>query len=244
MQTGDSYLLAFDKETGKEAWKQERELNAPRESAQSYTTPVVIGEGDEQTIIVLGADHVTAHDAKTGKQKWICGGLNPNDHQMFRSISSPVVTDKLVIAPYARGKSLTAIKLGGTGDVTKSHVAWSNSGPSSDVPTPLVADGKLYVLTDRGSIVMYDVNTGKEITSLSLPRRARKVYSSSMILANGHLYATNEGAVTHVIKIGDKKMELAASNDLEDFTVSTPIFSDSKVYLRTDKHLYCFAKKK
>ncbi len=77
MQTGNSYLIGIEKETGKVIFKEDRNLDAPNESAQSYTTPVVINDGDEQRIIILGADHVTAHHAKTGKQIWVCGGLNP-----------------------------------------------------------------------------------------------------------------------------------------------------------------------
>src|SRR5579872_5111334 len=68
MQTGPSYLVAFEKATGNEAWKHDRNLDAPVEAAQSYTTPVVVNEQGRQTIVVVGADHVTAHDAADGRE--------------------------------------------------------------------------------------------------------------------------------------------------------------------------------
>src|SRR5262249_14040398 len=77
MQTGPSYLIAFDKKTGKKAWKHDRNLNAPVEAAQSYTTPVVVDEQGREMIVVLGADYVTAHDAADGREIWRVGSLNP-----------------------------------------------------------------------------------------------------------------------------------------------------------------------
>jgi outer membrane protein assembly factor BamB len=100
-----AFLLAFDKATGRLAWKQDRSLDAPREANQSYTTPIVYTEGDRQTLFILGADHITAHDAADGKEIWRVGGLNPNGQGFFRCIASPVVSDGILVAPYARGKT-------------------------------------------------------------------------------------------------------------------------------------------
>jgi hypothetical protein len=133
MQTGPSYLAAIDKQTGKPAWKQDRDLNAPSEAAQSYSTPLVLEEGDRETLVVLGADHVTAHNAATGAEIWRVGGLNPTEQKFFRSISSPVVCGDVVVSPYARGSTLTGIKLGGRGDVTRQNVAWFRDKLGADV---------------------------------------------------------------------------------------------------------------
>ena len=92
-------------------------------------------------LVVLGADHVTAHDAADGRELWRVGGLNPTGHKFFRSIASPVVAGEYVIAPYARGKSVTVIRRGGSGDVTASHVAWMREPLGADVPTPAVRQG-------------------------------------------------------------------------------------------------------
>ena len=146
MQTGPSYLAAFGRTDGKLLWKHDRNLDAPEEAAQSYSTPLVV-KGEErfgepaEVMFVLGADHVTAHDATDGRELWRVGGLNPAGEKYFRSIASPVVAGDLVIAPYARGSTLTAVKRGGQGDVTTSHVAWARKDLGADVPTPAFQDG-------------------------------------------------------------------------------------------------------
>jgi hypothetical protein len=141
MQTGPSYLAAFDRVTGELRWKHDRDVPAPEEAAQSYSTPLVTA-GDStrgepaELLVVLGADHVTAHDAANGTELWRVGGLNPEANGFFRSIASPVLAGDLVIAPYARGGTITAIRRGGSGDVTGSHLAWVRRDIGADVPTP------------------------------------------------------------------------------------------------------------
>ncbi|GIT30852.1 MAG: hypothetical protein Ct9H300mP1_28980 [Planctomycetaceae bacterium] len=122
MQTGGSYVAAFNKSDGKVAWKHDRNLEAPLEAAQSYTTPIVLKREGVERLLVLGADHVTAHEVASGKELWRVGGLNPGGQKYFRSISSPVVAGNLFLAPYSRGNTLTAIRPGGNGDVTKSQL--------------------------------------------------------------------------------------------------------------------------
>ncbi|MEZ6063996.1 MAG: PQQ-binding-like beta-propeller repeat protein [Planctomycetaceae bacterium] len=241
MQSSGSYLAAFDKASGEPDWKQDRNLDAPGESEQSYTTPLVIDAAGGQTIVVLGADHVTGHNAATGKQLWIVGGLNPDRRQNWRSISSPVFSDGLVVAPYARGESLTAIRLGGEGNVTKSHVAWSTGGPAADVPTPVASDGKLYVCTDHGTVAMIDIASGNVLDEQEVQGR-RVTVSASPVLAGGHLYVTDEGGTTSVYRAGDK-LELVAENALDDFAVATPVFADGRAYIRTDGFLWCIGEK-
>ena len=245
IQSDNSYIAAFDKATGKEVWKQSRNLDAPKEANQSYSTPVVVKQNGKETIYVLGADHVTAHDAQSGKEIWRVGGLNPTQHEYFRSISSPVVSDGYLIAPYARGGSLTGIKLGGQGDVTKSNVVWTNEGEGkgafSDVPTPAAINGRLYVCSDRGEVLCFDIKTGKKIWDGRLPRSRHK-FSASPILADGHIYVTREDGTTLVLEQGDE-FKLASENPLEGFALATPVFSDGKIYLKMTDKLYCIGKK-
>ncbi len=244
MQSDNSYIVAFNKATGKEVWKQDRNLDAPEEASQSYSTPVVVNQDGKEIIYVLGADHVTAHDAQTGKQIWQVGGLNPTQHKYFRSISSPVVSDGYLIAPYARGGSLTGIKLGGSGDVTKSHVAWTieEENQFTDVPTPAAINGRFYVCSDKkGSVLCFDVKTGKKIWGDRLPRNSNK-FSASPILADGHIYVTREDGTTFVLEQGDQ-FKLVSENPLEGFALATPIFSDGKIYLKMTDKIYCIGKK-
>lgn len=238
MQTGPSYLVAFEKSTGKVAWKEDRDLGAPEEAAQSYSTPIVLNKNGQETLVVLGADHVTAHDAANGKEIWRVGGLNPTGHKYFRSIASAVVHNGIVVAPYARAETVTAIKLGGSGDVTASHVVWTKKGNGSDVPTPAAADGKVYVLNDRGTLTCLDIATGKELWS-GQTEKNRSNFSSSPILADGKIYLTREDGKTFVLAQGNEFKVLAA-NELDGTqTVATPVLVDGKILIRTDTHLYC-----
>ncbi|TXT21566.1 MAG: hypothetical protein FD138_4038 [Planctomycetota bacterium] len=242
MQTGPSYLVAFEKATGKVAWKEDRNLGAPDEAAQSYSTPVVLNDKGKETLVVLGADHVTAHDAANGKEQWRVGGLNPTGHKYFRSIASAVVHNGIVVAPYAREATVTAIKLGGSGDVTKSHVIWTKNGKGSDVPTPTAADGCVYILNDKGTISCVNIETGSEIWS-GQPEKHRSGFSSSPILADGKIYITREDGKTFVLAQGNEFKVLAA-NELDGTqtgtqTVASPVFVDGKILIRTDTHLYC-----
>jgi outer membrane protein assembly factor BamB len=241
MHQGPSYLVALNKTTGEVVWKQDRDLGAPRESRDSYTTPIVLQEDGRETLVVLGADHVTVHDAADGKEIARVGGLNPGHEGNFRQIASPVVSDGIVVAPYARGRTLTAIRLGGTGDVTKSHVAWSKSGPYPDVPTPAALDGRVYLCGDRGEITCLDMKTGHQFWTERLPR-GDAVFSASPVIADGKMYATNENGTTFVLQLGDKP-ELIATNQLRENTYATPAFVDGRVYVRTAEYLFCIADK-
>lgn len=237
IQSGPSYLVAFEKKTGAVAWKQDRILDAPEEAAQTYATPIVFGSGANQKIAVLGADHVTGHNAITGKELWRIGGLNPGQHKFFRSISSPVLSEAgIIVAPYARGKSLTAIKTGGSGDLRETHLAWETDGPSSDVPTPAAYDGKIYILGDKGSIAAVDAQTGKTTHSKKLPKN-RNAYSASPIVADGKLYLTREDATTFVLDAST--LDVLAENSIDDRAVATPVLLDGKIYLRAASALYC-----
>jgi outer membrane protein assembly factor BamB len=241
MHSGPSYLAAFDKSTGKQAWKQDRNLGAPSEAAQSYSTPVVVNDGGKEILVVLGADHVTAHDAKSGAELWRVGGLNPTGQQYFRSISSPVVSDGIVVAPYARGSTLTAIKLGGKGDVTKTHIAWSKDKLGADVPTPAAVDGKAYLCTDRGEVVCLDIKTGKQLWSGS-PEKNRQAFSASPVVADGKIYITREDGKTFVLEQGNEFKVVAANELADEFVVATPVFVDGRILIRTAQHLYCISK--
>ena len=243
MQTGGSYVAAFDKKDGNVAWKHDRNLEAPLEAAQSYTTPLVLNRGGSERLLVLGADHVTAHDCKTGKELWRVGGLNPAGQKYFRSISSPVVAGDLLLAPYSRGSTLTAIRLGGQGDVTRSHVAWVNKGgAAADVPTPIVQGNRAFVCSDRGKLTCLNVKTGKTIWS-GQAEKNRTSFSSSPVLAGGRIYITREDGKTFVVESGDE-FKVVAANELGEFTVATPIFSKGQLLLRTTEHLYCIGKSK
>ncbi len=239
MQTGPSFLIALDKATGKTLWKQDRNLDAPSEAAQSYSTPTLMSDKSGKRLLVLGADHLTSHDAASGKMLWKVGGFNPTGHQYFRSISSPVIAGDLILCPYARGASLTAIRIGE--DVAEDQrVAWFRDNLGSDVPTPTVIGDKAFILGDDGKLTCIDVKTGKDIWTDSLPRSRAKYYSSPVV-GGDKLYMAREDGAIFVVGTGDK-YELLASNTVPGETVATPVLVDGKVLIRTFDALYCIGK--
>ena len=246
LQSGPSYLAAVEKKTGKIAWKHDRKVDAPSESAQSYATPVVVNEGDKELLIVLGGDYVTAHDTADGTEVWRVGGLNPSRTPYFRSIASPSVIDGMVIAPYARGKTITCIKLGGSGDVTKSHVVWTKENLGPDVPTPAVFEGRVYVCTDKGEVTCLEAKTGKILFTGNTDLRARNpTFTSSPVVAGGLLYVTREDGKVFVLELR-YPFRVIATNEIEkqkDPVVATPVFVDGHILIRTFSHLYCIGDK-
>ena len=237
MHSGPSFLVAYVKESGKLAWKQDRKTGAPSEAAQSYTTPVIVRDGERELIVVLGADYVTAHDAADGKELWRVGTLNPSGNGFFRSIASAVALDGIVVAPYARGNSLTAVKLGGSGDVTETHVVWERD-LGADVPTPCALDGKIYVCSDRGQVTCLDAKSGKTLASGRAPQN-RTAYSSSPVIADGKIYITREDGATFVLSLDDDMKVLSENKLGGEQTVATPVFVDGQILIRTRDNLYC-----
>lgn len=239
MHSGPSFLAAFDKKSGDEVWKTERNMDAPSEAAQSYSTPMLVNDGAQDLLVTVGADAVTAHDAVKGNEVWRVIGLNPSQNGFFRSISSVVAADGVVIAPYARGNSLTAIKLGGKGDVSKSHVLWqlTEDGSGADVPTPIAKDGKVYVFHDGRdkSLECLDLKTGKKLWNVATPKHRSSV-SASPIMAGDRFYVAREDGTVFVIKDG----KIEAENPLDgEMLVATPVLVDGKILLRTVSKLYC-----
>jgi outer membrane protein assembly factor BamB len=240
MRTDDpSYLLRIDKATGKTLWRVNRLTRARFESPDAYTTPALLKYGTTTEIVVTGGDVVTGHDPATGKEVWRADGLNPYNDGSYRIVASPLVAGDVIFAP-SRERPLLALKPGGRGDVTKTHVLWSfNNGP--DVPTP-VSDGTyLYSINDRGIMFCLDARTGKTVYG---PQRLRNAtYSGSAILADGKIYITDEDGVTTVVQSGPK-FALVAENDLGDYTLSSPAVSEGQIFVRTASFLYAIGQRR
>jgi outer membrane protein assembly factor BamB len=239
MRTDDpSYLLRIDKKTGKTAWRVERPTNAIQESPDSYTTPAVARVGNAEELVITGGDVVTGHDLATGKELWRVDGLNPQNNPAYRIVASPVVHGDLIIAP-TRVRPMLAVKPGGRGDVTKTHVLWSfDNGP--DVPTPVTDGTYVYSVTDNGVVYCLDAKTGKEIYGRQRLRPG--TYSGSFVLADGKLYVTNEDGVTSVVRAGPE-FQVLSENEFEDYSLSSPAISGGTMYFRTTKFLWAIGNK-
>jgi outer membrane protein assembly factor BamB len=240
MQAGDSYLVALDPATGKEAWKVQRQYQRPEESDQAYTTPQVANVNGREVIVAWGADHLTGHEATTGKLIWESGGFNPREEGMWRVIASHAMNDEIAVVPFGRGKFLAGVKLDGSGDVTESGRLWEQELEGPDVPTPIVADGKAYVLSDGGKLSCRDVATGKELWSGILPK-GRDKYFASPVLAGDLLYCVREDGTAFVVDVSDGfKLLTEKGNDLGERVIATPVPVRDSLLVRGVDHLFRF----
>ncbi|QEG42701.1 outer membrane protein assembly factor BamB family protein [Roseimaritima ulvae] len=238
MQSDNSYIVGLNKENGEELWKVERNLGAPEEAAQSYTTPLLLDVGGQSIIAVMGADHLTLHKAENGQMLAKLGGFNPAGERYFRSIASPVASDGIIVCPYARGKTLTGVNaeklLAGAG---QDAIEWFRDDLGADVPTPAARDGKVYVLRDKSGVACIDAKTGKTEWETELPR-SRHSFTASPLVSDEYLYATQEDGTTFVIRLSDHELiQTNAAEDNDPFTVASLVPVGDDLLLRTPKQL-------
>src|SRR6476660_522094 len=225
-----SYLLRINTTDGKTIWRTERPTRARSESHDAYTTPKLSRVGSGAEIVVSGGDVVTGHDPATGRELWRADGLNPSHDGSNRIVASPVVFGDLIVVP-SRERPMLALKSGGRGDVTRSHLLWTfMNGP--DVPSPVTDGQYLYSINDRGIMWCLDARTGREVYGRQRLRSA--TYSGSPVLADGKIFVTDEDGVTSVVRAGPR-FEILGQNDLDDYTLSSPAVSDRQIFIRTDK---------
>lgn len=247
MQTaGESYLVSLDPKTGKEIWKTARKYETGEESGDSYTTPHMVKLDGKEQIICWGADHLTGHDAATGKLLWQCGGFNPKRAGMQRVIASAVIGDGFAVVPFNRGESIASIRLGGSGDLPEDSWAWRNDGIGSDAASPILHDGKFYVLKDggpeRGRLTCLDVKTGKQLWESSLPK-APQVYYSSPLLVEDQIYCVREDGMVFSGKITKEGLSDIHSHALEEVVVASPISVAGRLIIRSENSIFCFGEK-
>ncbi len=242
MHKGESYLVAFDKATGKVGWKVARNYECPVEGDHSYATPILIKHKGREALVVWGAERLTAHDAADGKIIWSCSGFNPQKKNFWVAVASAVIVDGIAVVPYGRGKHLTGVKLGGSGDVTKSHRLWTLDRIGTFVPSPVGYQKKLYCVADRGAVTCLDPKTGKTLWKGQLPRH-RASYYASPVIANGKLYATREDGMIFVADIRNG-FKLLAENNLGERMIASPVPVDNHLLLRGEQHLYCIKQSK
>ena len=136
---------------------------------------------------------------------------------------------------------MAGIKLGGEGDVTETHRLWTRKDTGSFVPTPLVHNGRVYVLRDRGEVECIDPKTGKTLWKDALPKHRAKYYASPVV-AGDHLYAAREDGVVFVagIKGGFK---LVSENDMGERLIASPVPVANRLLIRGAEHLFCIGSK-
>ena len=156
--------------------------------------------GTSTEIIVSGADVVTGHDPSSGAELWRAEGLNPHATASIGSSPHRSCHNDVIYVP-SRERPLLALKAGGRGDVSRTHVLWRfMSGP--DVPMPVTDGTYVYVINDRGIMWCLDAKTGVPVYERQ--RLRPSTYTGSPVLADGKIYITDEDGVTSVVRAGPK----------------------------------------
>jgi outer membrane protein assembly factor BamB len=242
MHGGESWVAAFDKASGVIRWQQPRNYQAPTENDNAYTTPLVFQHDQQQALLVWGAEHLTAHQASDGKLLWSCGGFNPAGTKFWPAIASPVIVDNIAIVPVGRddrpGQSrVHGVRLGGSGDVSKTHRVWKREDLGVFVSSPAVFEGRVYLLRHRGEVVCLDPKTGKSLWTDAFPRTSASYYSSPVV-ANGILYAAREDGVVFAARVG-AQFEFLSANDMGEQIIASPVPVHNRLLIRGDQHLFC-----
>jgi outer membrane protein assembly factor BamB len=220
-----SFVAAYDKNTGKQVWKTDRI------ETTGWGTPVVIRAGDRDELIVSSQRRVYGYDPGTGKELWSVRGLT------FEVIPTPVVAEGLVICSSGRQGPTLAIRPGGDGDVTATHLAWSSPKGSPFVPSGIVVDGVLYLVNDIQSVLTaHDVKTGEVLYQGRLGEAKKEGFSASPIAHEGKVFFTNDDGETFVLQAG-REFKLLHVNSLGEQTLASPALVDNRWYFRTASSL-------
>jgi outer membrane protein assembly factor BamB len=239
---GESWLAAFDKETGELAWKVARNFATPIECDHGYSTPLVIQHQGKESILVWGAEHVTIHNAADGLVTWSCGNFNPDANKLWPAIATPVIVGDMVVIAYGRNDRgiprLHGVRLTGSGDVTATNHVWRRDDVGTFVPTPALHKGRVIVVGDRGEVSCIDPATGKTVWNGEFPKNRANYYASPLV-AGDKLYAPREDGVVFVARIANDKFELLAENDMAESVIGSPVPAERGLLIRGEKHLFC-----
>ncbi len=227
--TFDSFLIAIDLASGKTAWKTDR-----RGLFRSWSTPIVVPTAGAQSEIVVNAqDELRGYDPANGTLLWqvtgMTGWVTP----------SPVFADGLIFATSGRDGPTLAVKPGGRGDVSESHVVWRIDRGSPYVCSPLCYQGLLYVHSEQGILSCYEAVSGE----VQYRQRLGGTFKSSGVAGDGKVYLPNEQGETVVLAAGREYRELARC-PLQEESLASPAISGGTIFLRTLNNLYCIEEQK
>ncbi len=238
----DSYLLCLDPKTGKDLWRHIRKTKAKMESAEAYSTPIPFEGKNGSEIIIVGGNCTTSHNAETGEEIWRCDGLNAKDGQWMRIVPSPVTGAGMIFVCAAKREPVFAIKSGGKGNITATHVAWKFEEFPSDCVTPLFYQDKLFVLDgDKQMMTCLDPKTGEKKWQGNLG--VRDIFRASPTGADGKIYCYSERGTVVVLDAGEEFKILSTIRMEEEPCRSSIAVSQGQLFIRTAENLYCIGKK-
>jgi len=237
----ETFMAALDLKTGDLLWKTEEPGGAndgEKRMVGSWSTPVVATVDGKEQILCSMATRVVAYDPQNGEILWTVGGLPSERGDLV--YTSPMLAGDFGVAMGGYKGPAIGFKLGGSGDVTDSNRAWREEDRQPQrIGSGVVIGDYLYLANAGPSTAQcIEIKTGKE---LWVDRLNGGDHWGSVVLAAGRLYVTNQKGTTHVLKPNPEKLELLASNSLDEGCNTTPAVSDGEIFLRTDEHLYCIA---
>ena len=233
------YLVALDKKTGKTVWKTNRSAawnddNVPGQMARdgdlrkAHSTPLVVTAAGKPQLLSAGAKAAYGYDPRTGHELWKV------QHPDFSVAPRPVFQNGLafIVIGFTK-KELWAVKTDGEGDVTDTGVAWKLKTRVGKYASPILVDGLIYTASDESFITCVDAATGETVWT----ERVGGKYAASPIYGDGRLYFFSQDGTTLVIKPG-RKLDVLATNTLENGFMASPGVDGKALLLRTKTHLY------
>ena len=233
------YVVALDKRTGKTIWKSVRpaEIYDPLEPVyrKSYQTPIVIKAAGRELLISNSSYMCFAHDVKTGEVIWTF------EYGYDSTVSQPLFWNGLVFVnsgwikidnrPYFTRQY--AVDPEGRGDITGTHVKWVYEDDVPQLSTPVIVDGNMYMIHDRGMLTCLDALEGRPLWKEKLKGN----YNSSPVFAAGYIYFFSVKGDCTIIKPGGT-FQKVAENSIGEMVKTVPAFVNGDMVLRTDQNLY------
>jgi len=219
-----SFLVGLDRKTGKEAWRVSRNIEV------SWATPILVTSGGRHELVTAGNQAIIGYDPATGRELWRIKGLESN------AVPSPVAGDDVVVlsAGYPT-KIALAMRPGGKGDATD-RVLWRYDKGTAYVPSPILVDGLLYLVTDKGLVTCLDAKTGKVHYEGGRPPSGTS-FMASPVAVGGHLLMSSMDGDTIVLKAGPEH-QVVRANPLGEPIAASPAVAGGRIYIRGEHHLF------
>ena len=234
------YVAAFDKRTGKQVWRTNREIG-PQGRRSAWVTPFVWRHPLRTEIVAVGPGTVISYDL-AGKELWRMSGMSG------APIPMPFAYDGLLYINGGSGASLVAIRPGATGNISltkdetsNNYVVWTQPRAGTYLPTPVAFEGALYSLNEKGILTRFDAKTGKQTYKTRIDPTAT-AFTTSPWAYNGKLFCLSEEGQTYVVSTGEE-FKLLHVNALDDFTLASPALVGDRLLLRTEHRLYSIRRK-
>ncbi|MEM6796414.1 MAG: PQQ-binding-like beta-propeller repeat protein [Acidobacteriota bacterium] len=229
------FVLALDKRTGEEVWRAERHGMEVRKGPhrKAFSTPFIFRWGSRSLLLSTGATHTSAYDARTGEEIWYVS------HEGYSNVPMPMIGLGLafVNSGFVRPEML-AVRLGGEGDVTETHVRYTYAWQVPSSPSPLLLGRSIFMVNERGNATWLDAFAGKEVWRQRLKGRLH----ASPLEAEGRIFVFRIDGTTLVLRAAGV-FEQLAENSLEGEIRATPALADGSIFIRTDSHLYRLSQK-